>query len=810
MELEIIERLSGHGSQPEKDTVGGEPPAGSARRAAPAAEGRFMQPLHDSSGHDVSKFGCMAMQEGDPGALFVGRGDGYIIVWKLTQRNQYGGSSLASRREEVLETDSPHQGAVTSLAHDQCYSEHSDSPFLLASGGVDHTVKIWDPWMPRKVGMDCCVQTISSHEGTVLALAFSFDGSLLTGSRDGTVILWKRQSGRRSFSMPFFYRRQKISLGRAWSVWPTAIATVPSEEWLIFVGDSEGSVHVYQRQWSLGRRDLEDSEDEPAPESSRNGGRAAELSLLKQFKRLHALSINSLTVVAEHNFLLSCSRDGACHVVDYARDSIFFTVREPQRGAQPSRKVVTRKFSRVKSDAAAAAAAGPTFVSCAWSLAHEQMVLCDSHGGMEVWSAYTGKCLLNEQVAHHTPPSGPRRGEGAAGLAALYLSQAEGRCFVLSPAECCVLSCVIRPRLEDLRLPSHSDLIVDIACTGESLVVSASADNSVHAWDLLGERETWAAHIRSKSEITCFSLLPGGAGFVAGTEEGSVHFWSLTRAAGNAMTATQRDCRRLPHSNSVSALKIVAGSGRCMMASVDFDGNLAFWVALEKDRASADPASELYALFPQLTDHIPHAHASEIICLEFCGKEGLLATGGNDGVVRLWQFGRKTAVAELRGHADAVQCLSWDQGQRQLLSGGNMGEVLIWLQACAGSHIFTKVGLLEGHSCSVDHCIITSDGCSEGIITCSGENGDILLWQQEEQQQDLLNTANEEGGDGGGDRPQSGLYWKIACRQEYKASRVTSLACAPGGAGSYKTVFAGCENGEIMILRLLPTTKRDF
>ena len=57
---------------------------------------------------------------------------------------------------------------------------------LLASAGLDGTVRLWDPASGQAVG-----QPLQAHDGGVAAVAFSPDGALLASAGyDGTLRLW--------------------------------------------------------------------------------------------------------------------------------------------------------------------------------------------------------------------------------------------------------------------------------------------------------------------------------------------------------------------------------------------------------------------------------------------------------------------------------------------------------------------------------------------------------------------------------------------------------------------------------------------
>ncbi len=62
---------------------------------------------------------------------------------------------------------------------------------MLASGGYDKTIKLWDVASGREL------RTLSGHTDPVSSVAFSPDGNVLaSGGGDNTIKLWDVASGR--------------------------------------------------------------------------------------------------------------------------------------------------------------------------------------------------------------------------------------------------------------------------------------------------------------------------------------------------------------------------------------------------------------------------------------------------------------------------------------------------------------------------------------------------------------------------------------------------------------------------------------
>ena len=72
------------------------------------------------------------------------------------------------------------------------------------------------------------------------------------------------------------------------------------------------------------------------------------------------------------------------------------------------------------------------------------------------------------------------------------------------------------------------------------------------------------------------------------------------------------------------------------------------------------------------------AHAGAVTCLAFHAKDNVLATAGEDGVIRLWDAVSGEKRGECKGHAKKVHALTFHPDKDQLLSGSQDGSAILW------------------------------------------------------------------------------------------------------------------------------------
>eukprot|EP00752_Nemacystus_decipiens_P009558 g8538.t1 len=462
------------------------------------------------------------------------------------------------------------------------------------------------------------------------------------------------------------------------------------------------------------------------------------------------------------------------------------------------------------------------FTSVAWDLAHEQLVLADASGVVQIWNTYTESLLLNEKVANAVASTGPRKGQTLKALLGFHSSKADGMLYGMSPAEGCFFCWKMVKDGGSTLIGRHDDGIVglgfqqaeafaaretrntttslveaatappdvvteavaaaavalpaaaaagfglyrednavvaegargsagtppaaepgrrggasrpggrssggrgaagvargldselDAANEGgeqqqeeeeekgkkekagfESVVLSASMDGTVRAWEMLGKSEKYRMRHPNGVEVTSMLVLPGGAILVTGADDGSVRFWRLDTGAGESFGA---------HDNTVSALAAYRDrQGSLVLATADFEGDITIWRANSKDGLNRHQ-------LPDVDFSISGAHGSadgsdaEVLCLAFVAADApLLASAGNDRTVRCWGFREHTCIllAVLEGHKDSIEAMVTDG--LFLLSGGCDGVVRVWnvasLEHKDQSSVAESAGTSSSSSC---------------------------------------------------------------------------------------------------------------
>ncbi|MBL4635185.1 MAG: serine/threonine protein kinase [Kofleriaceae bacterium] len=106
-------------------------------------------------------------------------------------------------------------------------------------------------------------------------------------------------------------------------------------------------------------------------------------------------------------------------------------------------------------------------------------------------------------------------------------------------------------------------------------------------------------------------------------------------------------------------------------------------------------------------------------CIAYCPAGGILASAGDDHVVRLWSYSGREVVA-LRRHTDKVEKLCFSPHGHLLASAGGDGKVVVW--SVYGGDVLRE---FTGHRGRVNALEFSPDGKQ---LLSGGSDGSVRLW----------------------------------------------------------------------------------
>jgi WD40 repeat protein len=114
-------------------------------------------------------------------------------------------------------------------------------------------------------------------------------------------------------------------------------------------------------------------------------------------------------------------------------------------------------------------------------------------------------------------------------------------------------------------------------------------------------------------------------------------------------------------------------------------------------------------------------HGSRILCLAYAPHGRLLAAGGGDDPVRLWNTDTGLPVAAL--HETWVHALAFSPGGAVLITGGVTRDIRLWDAATGDS-----LARLKGHAAAVKSLAVAAT--ADGVLLASGdEQGRVIVWE---------------------------------------------------------------------------------
>lgn len=116
-------------------------------------------------------------------------------------------------------------------------------------------------------------------------------------------------------------------------------------------------------------------------------------------------------------------------------------------------------------------------------------------------------------------------------------------------------------------------------------------------------------------------------------------------------------------------------------------------------------------------------HTDYLACAAVSRSGSLLAAGGFDKTVRLWNVDSPAPIAVLSGHDNTVQTVAFSPDGSQLASGGDDNSIRLWSVDSK-----SPVKTLLGHTAAVESVVFSP---KEDLLVSGGADGVIRFWTRD-------------------------------------------------------------------------------
>jgi WD40 repeat protein len=321
--------------------------------------------------------------------------------------------------------------------------------------------------------------------------------------------------------------------------------------------------------------------------------------------------------------------------------------------------------------------------------------------------------------------------------------------------------------------------------TGD-LVVSGGFDGTVRLWNTGTGEQILPPPTGHDQRVTGVAFSPDGRQIASVGQEGQLRVWDVTTHQEIMKPVTDPDGK--PGS---TVLWTVAYSPDGKLIATGDSGGIRLW-----DARTLQPGRRL------TSDHLPSDQRA-VYSVAFSPNPDvhILASGGRDGTVRLWDPTTTTGapLAELTGHADSVLSVAFRSDGRRLASAGADTSVFIWNEIDTPNRnghqlVYKSRDVIHaGHSAAVNTVAFSNTG---NTLISGSVDGTIRWWDLESEWSMPLPATRR------GDNVQvvafrPGTFGVLSCRTRggiqlwdnlgqaidisYHTGRVTDAAFSPDG-----------------------------
>ncbi len=254
----------------------------------------------------------------------------------------------------------------------------------------------------------------------------------------------------------------------------------------------------------------------------------------------------------------------------------------------------------------------------------------------------------------------------------------------------------------------HDEVVRRIAFSADrNWMVTADDAGVVNTWRLRsdGPEDTPTRSEATASPITALALAPTQPLVAVGNYDKQVRIWPLGGAAGAPIQQVA------PHEGPVLGAVFSANSEYLVSGGED---SRAILRRNTNGRLEADPERSTFS------------HERRIRGLAFSPDRRWLATGSDDGIIRVWSMeASKNKQKDLLGHEGPIIALAFDASSELLISASGDNSVRLWRVDDLDMGGTVASMTLLGHSAPITTMRLDTAG---RFVVSAGEDGAIRVW----------------------------------------------------------------------------------